>query len=333
MSTMDKKVRHVTDHPGGQLRLRESLAQVYDATRIRELRKQIPEGVTIGAPQEFLGVDGRVLDGLLAHKLKPTDVVPMPLPRWNLLCGDEGEKQGLARGWVTIVGGATGQGKSLVLANAIASALRAGKTAVLVSLEMGLPLTLTRILAIVSGVPVWKLEKGRAFCIESYRKAAACLLSLPGTLIVNKAPVSDLGLLTQTMEVMVHHAGADLFVWDYLQLVRAPSETRLAYEVSKVSLAIRESTVRLNTRSLAASQLNRETSKNRDEPPQVTGLIGSSQLENDATMILLLNHSNYRRHQGNMKADTELLVAKNRVGPCEGIPIQWDYQTLRMSER
>lgn len=50
-------------------------------------------------------------------------------------------------------------------------------------------------------------------------------------------------------------------------------------------------------------------------------------------MILLLDHSTYRRHSGNMKADTHLLVAKNRVGPSEALPIQWDYETLRMTER
>lgn len=333
MSTMSTKSGETKAKESPELHEGTSLAEVYDEERIRELHELLPKNVALGAPQEFLGVNGRVLDGLLKQKLAPTDVVPTPLHRWNLVCGGDGEKEGLARGWVAIVGGATGQGKSLVLANCVVSALRAGRTVVLVSLEMGLPLTLTRILSIASGVPVWKLEKGKTFCTRSYREAAGRLLTLPGTLVVNRLPVSRLDLLTEMMDVMVHHAGADLFVWDYLQLVRAEDQESLAREVSRVSRTIRECTERLRTRSLAASQLNRETSKNRGEAPQPTGLIGSSQLENDSTQILLLNHANYRRHKDNLGADTELLVAKNRVGPGETIPIRWDYRTLTMSER
>lgn len=333
MSTMSTMSGETKSRASSELNEGLSLAQVYDEKSIRELHDLLPKNVALGTPQEFLGVNGRVLDGLLKHKLAPTDVVPTPLHRWNMVCGDDGEKEGLARGWVAIVGGATGQGKSLVLANCVVAALRAGKSVVLVSLEMGLPLTLTRLLSIASGVPVWRLEKGKKFCVQCYLKAAGCFLALPGTLVVNRLPVSRLDLLTEMMDVMVHHAGADLFVWDYLQLVRADDQDSLAREVSRVSRTIRECTERLRTRSLAASQLNRETSKNRDEPPRPTGLIGSSQLENDATQILLLNHANYQRHRDNLGADAELLIAKNRVGPAETIPIRWNYRTLTMSER
>ena len=67
--------------------------------------------------------------------------------------------------------------------------------------------------------------------------------------------------------------------------------------------------------------------------PEVEGLTESSSLENDADMVLLLDHSKY-------EADTLmpwlhrtwLKIGKNREGAKGSVPIEWNWKTYTARE-
>ena len=101
--------------------------------------------------------------------------------------------------------------------------------------------------------------------------------------------------------------------------------------IEHVSHELRELAQTLNVRMVTLSQFNRQTSANRAERPISQGLMGGSAIENDSHQVLLFDHSRFTR-SGNL-ADTWLIVDKNRIGGSCDIPVQWDFRTLRLTQR
>ena len=118
---------------------------------------------------------------------------------------------------------------------------------------------------------------------------------------------------------------------DYLQLASVAHASQIHDRIEAVSHELRELTQRFNIRMVALSQFNRQTSAARSERPISQGLMGGSAIENDSHQVLLFDHSRFTR--SGQLADTWLIVDKNRVGGMCDIPVQWDFRTLRLTQR
>jgi hypothetical protein len=283
----------------------------------------------------FDSITGGTLDQMLSEKLAPVDAVPTPLEQWNKVCGSSGGSVGIARGWVVTIGGNTGQGKSLVAINIADRAIEHGEVTTFVSLEMGRSELATRLLSVRSGESVVSLEQGPAFDQAAYKRAARSLDEVRertgGHVLVNRRPLSK---MSDVVACIKHHAevsGSSYFIMDYIQLASVSNMASIHDRVETVSHQLRELAQSLNVRMVCISQFNRQTSANRSERPISQGLMGGSAIENDSYQVLLLDHSRFTR-SGNL-ADTFLIVDKNRVGGVCDIPVQWDFRTLRLTQR
>jgi len=298
------------------------------------LAQAIPAGAE-GPVMAFDVVGGETLEAMLAEKLAPIEAVPTPLPAWNALCRGAGGGVGLARSWMVTIGANTGTGKSLVALNLAAEAIRHGEVVTFLSLEMGRSELATRLLAIVSGVPVLSLEQGAQFDVEAYQRASAAIDTIRretgGYVQVNRRPMGKLSDVVQSMRHYYETTGSRYFLVDYLQLAWTQANHSLTERTELVAHQLRELSHTLGVTLVALSQFNRQTSANRAERPVAQGLMGGSAIENDSHQVLLLDHSRWERRGD--EADTWLIVDKNRHGGLQDIPVRWEYRTLRLVPR
>ncbi len=116
-----------------------------------------------------------------------------------------------------------------------------------------------------------------------------------------------------------------------MQLVEVSGVDGISEQTRAVSKMVQRIAFDGQVTTVGLSQFNRATSFNKDTPPTVHGLTGSSALENDSDQVVLLDHTANMRSGSTM--DTNILVAKNRHGPVPKIPVRWDYTTLQLTER
>lgn len=261
----------------------------------------------------------------------PVSAVPTMLPTWNKLCRDEGGGVGLAHGWHIVVGGKTGSGKSLFALNMAVEAMKRGNKVAYLSLEMSKRQLLTRALAIVSEVPIWRLEPGADYHEGSFGEAT----EIWGERLEDRMYVTELPIQTlEEIEVAIvkAHELCDVrfFITDYMQLAWTSKAETLTAQITEVSHMVRGLAQELKVVSIGLSQYNRATSS-AEQRPDVTGLMGGSSLENDADQVILLDHTTYKKASDKI-ANQEILLAKNRHGSSGRLAIQWDYRTLRVLE-
>lgn len=301
-------------------------------------RRVLDSATPIGAEPPAVAFDsltGPVLEQILDEKLAPIDAVPTMLEAWNAVCGGGGGGVGIARGWYVTIGAMSGTGKSLVGLNVAHSAIRAGETVTVLSLEMSRDEMATRLLAIASQESVVTLEQGPRFDVACYRRAQAVLNDIRretgGHVLVNRKPLSKLRDIESV--IRYHHEihGSRYFVVDYIQNIRSEDEAKINERMEQVSAVLRMQALDRRIIIVSLSQFNRETSKMRQERPTKEGLMGGSAIENDSHQVLLFDHSRFVR-TANM-ADTWLIVDKNRHGAVLDIPVRWDYRTLTLHPR
>ena len=283
----------------------------------------------------FDSITGDTLDQMLTEKLAPVDAVPTPLEAWNRVCGSSGGGVGLAKSWLITVGANTGTGKSLIGINLAARAIEHGETVCFVSLEMGRSELATRLLSVVSNESVTLLEQGPMFDQAAYTRAARMLNETRertgGHVLVNRRPLSKMSDVSACIRHHAEVSGSKFFIMDYIQLASVSNMHNIHDRIEAVSHELRELAQTLNVRMVTLSQFNRQTSANRAERPISQGLMGGSAIENDSHQVLLFDHSRFTR-SGNL-ADTWLIVDKNRIGGSCDIPVQWDFRTLRLTQR
>ncbi len=283
----------------------------------------------------FDSITGETLESMLAEKLEPIRAIPTMLPSWNAECRSRGGRRGLARGWMVTIGGRPGYGKTQTALNCAAHAITHGHTVAFVSLEMGRTDLGTSLMAITSGESVAELDQGDMFSVEAFRRAAAFMndvrQTMGGHALINRKPLHRWRDVDAAVRHLVEYDGAEMVILDYLQLAHIEQARKKEEAIEAASNGFRRLVDDLRVTGIALSQFNRETSKDREHRPQAQGLMGSSSIENDSQQVVLIDHSRHTR-MGNL-ADTWLIVDKNRHGSVFDIPVQWDYRTLRLSER
>lgn len=286
----------------------------------------------------FIELSGKVLDDLLVLKQKPIEAIPTPLPAWNHKCRDFGGGIGLARGWHVTIGANTGTGKSVFALNMAAEATDRGESVGFVSLEMSWEQLTTRYMAIVSGEKIGSLEPGSRLDLNAHRRAAKAINErwerIGGALHCNSRQIRELDDIEDAIRFLYEHKGCKMVVVDYVQLAKVLGVSSLLEGVTEISGAVRGIGQDLRLISIALSQLNRETSKDYENPPTPQGLMGGSPLENDSDQVMLIDHSksSYVRNAMFNTARQRFILGKNRHGPSGPIDCEWDYNNLRIRE-
>lgn len=273
------------------------------------------------------------LADLRERQAAPPEVLETPWPTWNRASRDEGGGQGLARGWYLVVAGATGHGKTLLALNLVASALRQGVSVAFFTLEMSKEQLQTRLRSIVTGRDITALEWGPNFDPETAAEADRTFMQLPGALYRNAEPIWRLDDIRDEMARLKRESDVGLAVVDYAQLVDpAGSDAELFAKMSDISSQLRYSAKALDVVTVALSQMNRSSTRERDRSPTVDGLFGSSRFGFDADQVAVLDYSQRETDDVERVTRTWLAMVKNRHGPSVEIPVALEKQNLQLRE-
>ena len=276
---------------------------------------------------DIMAVDHRI--DFEARQMAPIAATPTHMPTWNACCGDDGGGIGIADSWFIVIGGNPKYGKSLLAIELAKHAMVCGKKPGFVSLEMSRYALSSRVYAMLTGTPVWKLEK-KGFSEAGFLKTWRDMDPTGNgyRFFVDDAPHTGIEEILATMEYMLAD-GADFFVVDYLQLASMGSEEQVNKAVAHAANAMRLFARQRNVPVVALSQFNRETSKNYMDTPMPQGLHGGMVIEASADQILLIDHSRFERDGEYSRTFLELT---NRHGAHGSIPVEWNYRTLQSRE-
>lgn len=228
--------------------------------------------------------------------------------------------QGLGPGQLILLGGRPGEGKSALGLQVAAHVSRAHGPVLLITLEMSAMEVATRLVQQHQQIGHDEVTAER---IERVREQYPRLY------------VSDTGASLEEVQGLAdsfrcEHPDAHLLVLDYLGLVRPRGSISSSYE--RVSLVARELKIlaqRLELPLLALVQLRRPQ-RGGDDPPALTDLRDSGELEQAANKVILLHRRLGTVTEGEAPRTVVATLAKNREGATGSIELHWQPATLSL---
>ena len=237
------------------------------------------------------------------------EVIPTP---WDFM--NASLAGGLHRGRSYIWAARPGRGKSIALINIARTAALVGMNVALFSLEMSNNEVMSRIIASgadaeYSQIIRKNIDDLNMNLIGEYLDRAAG----------NNIHISDRqGLTIEQIQAECRRlndtvdGGIDLFVFDYMQLIKAKGSMKAHEMLEVVGQGIRRIAKECNAASVSAVQLNRD-SVNEGRPPRVEDLRGSGAIEQDADVIALIHHD-LDPNTNSPNGDAHFILGKNRTG-------------------
>ncbi|MBR6407033.1 MAG: replicative DNA helicase [Clostridia bacterium] len=226
-------------------------------------------------------------------------------------------------------------GKTSMATNFVTHAgSRCRKRVCFFSLEMSAEQLVSRMISSISGVDNDKLHRGRMLDASDWKNIAqaADFLAHSDIYIDDTGGISPNDIRSKIIRL----GGVDLVVIDHLGLMTPDrrKENRVQ-EISEITRSLKLMAKDLDLPILVLSQLSRESAKRTDHMPQLSDLRDSGSIEQDADVVLLLYREKYFEKEdsvGDAPADpnsAKCIIAKNRHGRTETIPLYWQGQYTR----
>ena len=212
---------------------------------------------------------------------------------------------GLLPGQLVFIGARPGVGKTAMALEMARTAMRAGRTVLVVSREMTNNSLARRLLAQDARVRASRLKRGDLSDLDwkSFGESVDRLSQLG-------LWMTDQMVSLEQVNTYLATARFDLVIVDYLQLMRAPREIKeRRHQVEYISHGLKTLALAHQVPVICLSSLSRPTMKDpTNEPrPTMASLRESGELEHDADVILLL-------HRQREDSQALCIVDKNRDG-------------------
>ncbi|MCK4739404.1 MAG: replicative DNA helicase [Deltaproteobacteria bacterium] len=250
---------------------------------------------------------------------------------------------GFQKSDLIILAGRPGMGKTAFALNIAEHVAVEEKIPVVVfSLEMSKEQLTQRLLSSRAKVDLQRLRNGR-LKDEDWTS----LTTAVGTLYEAPIYIDDTPALT-ALEIRAKarrwkvELGVELIIVDYLQLMRATSRTdSREQEISYISRSLKALAKELNIPVIALSQLSRRTEQREGNRPQLSDLRESGAIEQDADVVAFV----YRQAAYKdcdcpkdlctcgVRRSAELIVAKQRNGPTDDIPLTFMREIARFEDQ
>lgn len=231
----------------------------------------------------------------------------------------------LVGGDVIVIGARPSVGKSAFVTQIAMNISKQGKKVGFYNLEMQERQMYERFIVAESGIGLQRLKRAVAFQgseKERFDKANEFLKSRDN-LIINTG-TSKMGDIRAESK----HMGYDIIIIDYMQLITPDTSYRgnRAAEVGEISRNIKNLAMELDIPIIALSQLNRVSEAKETKEPTMAELRESGNVEQDASIILLMWNLTEDRDQKGLKAD------KNRQGKIGKITLSFDGEQMKFVE-
>lgn len=227
----------------------------------------------------------------------------------------------LEGGDMIVIGARPAVGKSALATQIALNLAEQGKRVGFFNLEMQEKQVYERFASRKSEIGLTRIRRARKFLGEEKAQFEQANASLCGLDIW----ISTGGKTVGQIRSESRHMDFDVILIDYLQLLR--SDVRYqnrASEVGAVSKAIKSLAMELNIPIIALSQLNRVSEMKEDKEPTMAELREAGDIEQDASIILLL---------WNLSGDRKgLKVSKNRQGETGKIALRFNGDRMRFEE-
>lgn len=206
-------------------------------------------------------------------------------------------------------------------------ALRGHKVAVF-SLEMSAEQLASRVLSDESNINSRSLRTGELTPDDWVKFAQAADTLSHCELYIDDTP----GITTAEMKARCRREkNLELVIIDYLQLMSAGQrvENRVQ-EISQITRNLKIMAKDLNVPVIVLSQLSRSVEQRSEHRPQLSDLRESGSIEQDADIVLFLSREGNGQSEENLNQVT-CIVAKNRHGSTDDVPLYWDGEHTRFS--
>ncbi len=236
---------------------------------------------------------------------------------------------GLRPGQMIVVGARPGVGKTSFALNLAINAAAQGTSVAFFSLEMSAVEVGQRLLSSRAKINLSSIRSGHIRDNQWAELLQATMELSQLDMMIDDTPGTTVTEIRAKARRMLHHKEKGLIIIDYLQLLSPPSGGRRAdsraTEVSEMSRGIKIMAKDLGVPVVALSQLSRESERRTGKRPQLSDLRESGSIEQDADIVLLLDRSmTPEEAQRSDRPDTgmtNVIIAKNRSGPLDSVPL------------
>lgn len=237
-------------------------------------------------------------------------------------------------GWqksdLIILAGRPGMGKTSVALDFALTPAMDGIPTAFFSLEMSKSQLASRVLSLVSQMPVQKIVNKQMshYDIELLERDGAVLNNVP--LFIDDTPALKIFDLTNKARKLKRDHNIELIVVDYIQLMRGNGQNREG-EISDISRGLKSLAKELNIPIIALSQLSRQVESRSDKKPQLSDLRESGAIEQDADMVIFPFRPEYYDMPNYFLGNTEynaqglmiFIIAKFRNGSPGEVKARW----------
>jgi replicative DNA helicase len=204
------------------------------------------------------------------------------------------------------------------------------------SLEMSKESLLMRLLASGARIDAHKFRTGHLSredwrqMTQSLGQLAECPMWIDDS---GSATVTEIGAKARRMK---RDRGLSLVIVDYLQLIAARGRfSNRNEEVSSITRGLKGLAKELKTPVMVLSQLTRAPAR-EERSPQLADLRESGAIEQDADVVLFIDRPNLFKKKEDVteeeRAQTNLIIAKQRNGPVDHIPFVFLGKYTRFEE-
>lgn len=226
---------------------------------------------------------------------------------------------GSVRGWMVVIGGRPGMGKTVLamqLARAAAHRYQQsrgteGGAAVVFSLEMSREQLVARIFAGDTGIPTDRQSEGRLSSDDWEALTAAQRDLDEQPLIIDDTPAITVQQMRSRLRRLQRKHRIRVVVVDYMQLMSASGQARrkdsTTAEVTELSRDLKALAQEFQVAVYPVSQLSRKVEQREDKRPQLADLRESGQIEQDADAIVFTYRESYylERAEPKQRADED----------------------------
>lgn len=192
------------------------------------------------------------------------------------------------------------------------------------SMEMSKSDLVHRLIAMIAGISVQRIEQGDLSDLEwaGYVNAVAELDELP--IYIDDSPdINPLEMRAKARRLVMTHGIRAVFV-DYLQLMNGGGrhENR-TNEITYISRQLKVMARELDVPVIALSQLSRAVENRQDKRPILSDLRESGSIEQDADVVIFLFRDEYYNENTERPNQIDNIIAKHRNGPTGMVPLHF----------
>ena len=196
------------------------------------------------------------------------------------------------------------------------------KVIAMFSLEMSKEQVIQRMVCSRAGVDANKMRFGQ-LQQDDWTKLGIAFGDLGDTQIYidDTAVLNVMEIKAKARRLKAELGDLGLIIVDYLQLMEGQRPDNRVQEISDISRGLKALARELDVPVVSISQLSRAVEARQNKRPMLSDLRESGSIEQDADIVMFIYRDEYYNPETPNKAETEVIIAKQRNGPTGRITL------------